>query len=199
MRNKNTNRLSTLEKRTIKRYTYLLYIFIPIFLVHSFFFEVKTIGLDNRYYLYVIFIPLVVGIIANTLLAKKFMIKNYASARNASIKFISIQCYIILILLSSLLSIVEPTIIAWDIINNYKAKDNYLEQYDCKIISINRRKNPGYKFLFNNKIENISANNDEIKNIDMNHLSNYSITIEIRKGIWDSYIVEGWHINQTTY
>ena len=200
MRKKNPNRLSTLEKRYLKRYTYLLYIFIPIFLVYSFFFEKKTIGLDIRYYLYIIFIPFLVGAIVNILFAKNFMIKNYASAKNASIKFLSIQLYILFIVFSSFLCFVEPTIIVWDILNNNKVKENYLEQYDCKIISINKRKYSSCSFLFNNKIETFSTHcYSKIKDIDMNHLSNYTITIVIRKGIWDSYIVEEWYIKEKIF
>jgi len=74
------------EKKLNKTHYSILLGFIALSCFHYFFLEPETIGHDNRYNIYVFWIPVIIGIVALGFYRKDFLLTKFAVSKGIGLK-----------------------------------------------------------------------------------------------------------------
>ena len=88
--------------------------------------------------------------------------------------------------------------IIWDVINKFESEKNKTEKYFLPITKIytSYKYKDKIRFVFLNNEESISVKYSEIKPFLNKNIDNLKIEIKVKKGIWNHYILESWHIKE---
>ena len=191
-------------KTNQKKKENLLYKFfittIVIGLVYHGFIESNYIGGDNRYDLYVFWIPIIIGIILAVkydLLQMKW--KGYfENEKSVILKYLSIPITFIAHFIFSVIMFWIPSNIIWDSLNKIEANKNAKEVYSLPIVAFHDVKSSKSRdriyFNFNGEKEHILVKYKTIKRYLDKNPNDYKIRIEVRKGIWKYYILDSFEI-----
>ncbi|MEY4876445.1 MAG: hypothetical protein RL708_1594 [Bacteroidota bacterium] len=162
-------------------------------------YEPTTIGLDFRYYLLIVITPILIGSIAISILYRKVLIVNFSRVRGLLGVFFTSLIIFFPIVLVSFLGLGLLTNIFWNTINKTFASKNEIEYFTCTIIKfkmVSRSPN-SIVFYFKNKTEDILVNKDFIEQYSDKNPKDYCLSIQTKKGLWDSYLIKSWELIQS--
>lgn len=191
------NRFKKKSERTNTLNYIILVGLIVLFVVYRSYYKVQTIGSDPRYLLIVFLIPTVSGMVILGIIKREFLKSRLNQAKGILQKGFLILLFLIQGFLFSYLSIGLLANMFWDNLNKKTADLSPTEIIDCKITSINSgtsKSSPGINFILHNKHDRLTIDHETYgKNFDTK-LSDLSLRIAVRKGIWDYYILDDWKI-----
>jgi len=187
------------DDRFIFEYNSTLIIVIGMILLISYhyYFGYNKIGTDYRYLILVDILPILSGTIFIFYRSRKIF-KSIFKAKNALfVKVIDVVVHFISALLLSYCTLGLVTKITWDYFNLKETRQSKIEHITCKIskviIGVGRR-GPEIEFLYNGGFEKLPINYDSYS--ECSQLT-AEVELDIKKGIWDTYVVENYHIKQT--
>ena len=184
------------EKRLDKVH-YSIIIVLMIFALYQYFFlQENTIGgLDDMYLRYILLIPVISGMFILSIYRFKY-VKNVLMIKEDIIsKLIGVG---FLILQGALISYICFGVTAhslWNYINKNKTQENLTEKFDCNILEFrDGKKKDIIWFDFKGEKEQISVSYSFIKKYLNKDVNDYKISLELKKGIWDNYIIVNFSI-----
>jgi len=188
-----------LKKKEINVYRYVI-ITIFIGIVYWLFFELTSIGGDYRYDLFVFWIPVVVGIIITIkfdllLLDYKDLLKGFKEEKYIFLKIVYFPFLLLIHFIFSVIIFWIPVNIIWDSFNRVEISKNKAETYEFQIakFQLSRSRDAVY-FYFKDQLESIPVSYNDIKPYLGENPTNYKLELKIRKGIWNYYTVDSFHI-----
>ena len=199
----------TINKTKQKKKDEILYKYfitaIVIFSLYHLFIESHYLGSDCKYDLYVFWIPTLLGFF----IALKFnlfqidwkcCISDLKKEKNFFYKFFTIPFLILAHFVFALIMFWMPSNIIWDAINKIESNNNQIETYVLKVNEFHRSSGKGsanrIRFVFNEKNESIKTSFKDIEPFLEKNPDNFQIIIEVKKGIWNYYILESWKIKE---
>ncbi|WP_298392416.1 hypothetical protein [Flavobacterium sp.] len=192
------------KKREEIQYQFLIAVLV-IGLIHYFFIESKYIGGDYRYDLFVFWIPVIVGF----LLIVKFnilsidwkdILTNIRKEKNIFHKIIYLPLLFLVHFMLAVMYFWIPANIIFDGINKIESNKNVIETYTLKVHefhhSSGRSGSTLVRFIFKGEKEHIKVSYEDIKPYLDKNPNDFQISIEVKKGIWNYYILENWDIKE---
>ena len=174
---------------------YTLLIFALIFCVINLsFIESETIGHDERYEIYVFWLPIIIGVVFFGIYRREFLIRKYLSYKEIYFKIYVIGFYLLQGILVSYLSFGQIASVMWNYINKNEAEKNPTEIVFCKVTGFYTKKNPDVSFIFKNQTEVFNVNSETNRENYNRNPKDYELEITVQKGIWNYYIVKHWKL-----
>ena len=186
------------------RYRYLIAAMV-IGLFYYMFIESKCIGGDIRYDFFIFWIPVLSGLI----LIIKFNFLSvqwneiFSLLRKEKNFFLKIIYLPILFLKHFIVSVIFfwiPSNIVWDCVNKIESKKSLIETYVLTVYdfhsSSGRTGSNKIRFKFKDEIESIKTSFKDIEPFLEKNPDNFKVIIEVKKGIWNYYILESWEIKE---
>lgn len=168
--------------------------------LHHMLFDRDTIGSDERYLVFVICMPIVLGLIFLSLYRKDMLIALITIKEGAGIKFISLGFILLQGIFVSFMSFGFLGNALWNQLNIREAKSNTPYNIECEIeqIKISKGSNARHKIYFyhNDKFESLDVSYSDVEQYENKDMSNYVINVRISEGIWGYSIIEGWRIKK---
>ena len=198
MINKILSDIKKYENAIANKHLNLIYIFGLLTVIYYYFIAPKTIGHDNRYMIFIIIFPTLVGMVTLGLYRKQFLKKSISINKGFALRMLVVSFYLIQGLIFSYITIGLVAKIGWDYYNYIVTRNNYEETLTCPIIKIWSGKRPSIYFSFNNSTEILKVQYSKIKmykGIDVNKLC---LKIKATKGVWNYYSVNNWNIEDQT-
>jgi hypothetical protein len=192
--------LSDIKNENIlaNKHSKLIYIFGLLTVIYYYFIAPKTIGNDNRYMIFIIIVPTLVGMLTLGLYRNQFLKNRISINKGFAIRTFVVSFYLIQGLIFSYITFGLIAKIGWDYYNYIETRKNHEETLTCPIIKIWTGKRPSIYFSFNNSTENIKVQYSKIKmyeGIDVNKLC---LKIKATKGVWNYYSLNNWKIQDQT-
>lgn len=174
---------------------------IAVFVLYHTFIESHYFGNDYKYDLYVFWIPTLFGFF----IALKFNLfqipwKEYITdlkkEKNFFYKFFTIPFLILAHFVFALIFFWMPSNIVWDVLNKMESQKNSIEVFSAPVkqFATNSKGPDKIYFYFKNNLESLGVDYQVIKPYLDKNPSNYHVEIEVRKGIWNYYVLESWDI-----
>ena len=180
---------------------------IVIGLIHYYFIESIYIGRDNRYYLFVFWIPVLVGLV----LIIKFnilsidwndILPTIKNEKNIFIKIIYIPLLFSMHFILSVIIFWIPSNIIWDSINKIESNKNQIETHTLKVNGFHHHSGRGgsnrIRFNFKGEKESIKTSYQDIKPYLEKNPDDFQVIIEVKKGIWSYYVLQSWDIKEVS-
>jgi hypothetical protein len=168
-----------------------------LFVFYGYYFGYNKIGTDYRYLIIINILPLLSGTLFIIYRSRK-IIKSIIKVKNALfVRVINIVMHFISALLLSYFTLGFVSKITWDYFNLKEARQSEIEHISCKITKVIigvGKHGPEIEFLYNGKTEKLPINYDSYS--ECSPLT-AEVELDIKKGIWDSYVVENYRIKQT--
>ena len=164
---------------------------------YYFIFKPLTIGHNINYSLYIVWIPIIVGLIVISWLRKDFFKRLNKTFKSKIDKIITYLFLFIMGLMYSYLSFGITTEIIFQIINKQKIKNIPQTTYNFPVESINssyRARSASIAFDFNNHSEKIEIDNKLYRELKDKEIDNFNLRIKCRKGMFDVYYIDNWEI-----
>lgn len=184
----------TREKRLEKTHYRILIGLMVIWVVYHYFFDLTTIGHDNRYTIYVFLLPTLTGMLLLAFYRKDFLLHKLAISNRLFEKFIVIIFYLIQGFLFSFFSVGLAGKITFNCFNNYIANQHQTEIITCEITRFWTGRQSGIDFKYNNRYDKFSVKSSIIKAYKDKQPKDYKLEISARKGLWNYYLVDDWTI-----
>jgi hypothetical protein len=188
----------TKSKKRTSNLNYLILVgLVVLSVVYRSYFQIETIGSDYRYFLIIFLIPTVLGILILGIIKKEFLKTILKDSKGLFSKGFLIFLYIGQGFLFSYLSVGLLANVIWDNLNKKTADLNPIEFIDCKIEKINSgtsKTSPNVNFLFHDKSESISIDHKTYGKYYDSKLTDLTLQISVRKGIWNYYVLDEWEI-----
>ncbi|OYU84994.1 MAG: hypothetical protein CFE24_04175 [Flavobacterium sp. BFFFF2] len=181
------------EKKLDKKHARIAISMLLFFVIYSVFIEPKTIGNDIRYSIFIIWIPIIFGILALGIYRWKFLTNSFATNKGLILKMYLAVFYLIQGVLFSFLSFGQMAKMSWDYVNYSKAKLSTTVTFHCEVLNVwkSKKSNQIY-FTFDHKPELFNVSNQFIKDYGNKNPKNYTLEINARKGLWNYYFVDNW-------
>lgn len=172
-----------------------------LFVIHYKFIESNYIGSDYRYNLFVFWMPTLIGFFITIKydvlqIDWKYFYSKLKEEKKFHIKiFVFVFMHIALFLFSAIMFWM-PCNIIWDVLNKRESKKNKLEVFFIPVEKFSRSSKSSDRiyFYFENEIESIPVNYNDIKPYLDKNPRNYKVEIDVRKGIWNHYVLESYDI-----
>lgn len=199
------SKTSNINKTRQKKRDAILYKYfmatIAICVIHYIFIAYHYLGSDYRYDLFVFWIPTLIGIIITIKFDLlqfdwKDFIPDLKKEKNFFRKVFTIPFLILVHFMFSVIMFWMPSNVIWDIVNKIEAHNNRVEVFTLKVEKFYKASKGSDKiyFKFKNESESVSVKYQDIKPYLDKNPSNYSIKLEVRKGIWNYYIIDSYDI-----
>lgn len=192
------------KKREEIQYQFLIAV-IAVGFIYYFFFESEYIGGDYKYDLFVFWIPVIVGL----LLIVKFnilsidwndILPTLKEEKNIFSKIIYLPLLFLLHFFLAVMYFWIPANIIFDVFNKIESNNNIIETYTLKVDefhhSSGRSGSTLVRFTFKDKKERIKVSYKDIKPYLDKNPDDFQVKIEVKKGIWNYYILETWDIKE---
>lgn len=164
-------------------------------LLHNIFLDAQILGHDTRYGLYIIAIPLILGLLFTACYRRKFIWFKLNTAKGALLKSVSAGFYLLEGVFFSFLSFVFLAHAIWNYENKTIAGQNPSEIIHCKVDKFVSGKNPAIDFRYQNRSEAIKTDYQTIREFKGEDPHKCELEITVQKGIWNYYIIKGWTVN----
>jgi hypothetical protein len=171
--------------------------------IHYYFFESHYLGSDFRYDLVVFWTPVVVGlilIVRYNILSMDWhdILPAIKKEKNIFYKIIYAPFLFIMHFMLSVLIFWIPSNIIWDSINKIESNKNDSKKYTLKVDNFHHSTGKGgsnqIQFIFKGKNENIKVSYQDIKPYFDQNPNDFQVIIEVKKGIWNYYVLQSWDI-----
>ena len=174
---------------------------IAVFVLYHIFIESHLFGSDYRYNLFVFWIPTLIGFF----IALKFnlfqfdwkeCISDIKKETNFFYKIFTIPFIILAHFVFAVIMFWMPSNIIWDALNKMESKNNKLEVFFIPVnqFSTSSKGADRIYFYFKNELESIPVPYQDIKPYLDKNPSNFKVEIDVRKGLWNHYVLESWDI-----
>lgn len=188
------------KKRAKKEETIFFGIIITA-VIYYIFFDSLSFGGDYRYDLFVFWLPTMLGFFVA--IKYSFVAEYWSSLLVEIIKenhfLLKIFYPLFLVIITFMYSIMMfwmPSNIIWDIFNKIEAQNNRIEIFQYPIEKFNGGKTESIGFYFNKSWETIPVHYEVVKPYLDKNPHNYKIKLEVRKGLWNHYVLESWDIEE---
>jgi len=201
---KMNKKLSYTEKRTFKNKEKKLEkkhyaILISLMLVYIFLYTINDtiiIGKDFRFPLFSIYFPLIIGFMILFFYRKEFLIIKLLSEKNNWIKLLMVVFYFIEGLLVSFLALAYPSQFILTQINQKISSSNPIEIVQCDIANFfDKRRSSTVDFKYGNNWEQIRISHAKMKLYINEDPNNFTLELTVKKGIWNTYVVQKFEIH----
>ena len=190
-----------IEKKRSKKEKTIFFGIIIITVIYYIFFESLSLGGDYRYDLYIFWLPTILGFF---IAIKYSFISEYWSSffldvikeKSFLMKIFYPIFLVIMTFMYSVMMFWMPSNIIWDIFNKIEAQNNRIEIFQYPIEKFNGGKRESIGFYFNENWETIPVHYEVVNPYLDKNPHNYKIKIEVRKGLWNNYILESWEIKE---
>lgn len=186
-------------KKRAKKEKTIFFGIIIIAVIYYIFFESLSLGGDCRYELYVFWLPTILGFFVAF---KYSFISEYWSSlildvikeKHFLLKIFYPLFLVIITFIYSVMMFCMPSNMIWDIFNKIEAQNNKIEIFQYPIEKFNDGKRESIGFYFNKSWETIPVHYEIVKPYLDKNPHNYKIKLEVRKGLWNHYVLESWDI-----
>ena len=196
---------SSINKTKQKKLDVILYrsfmTAIAVFVLYHIFIESHYFGSDYRYNLYVFWIPTLIGFFITlkfnlSQINWKDCISDLKKETNFFYKFFTIPFLILVYFVFAVIMFWMPSNIIWDVLNKMESKNKKLEVFFIPVdqFSTSSKGSDKIYFYFKNELESIPVPYQDIKPYLDKNPSNYKVEIDVRKGLWNHYVLESWDI-----
>ena len=197
IKNKSIGRNS--KSKTISNdYKIVIVLMVLSILIYTFY-DITTIGNDNRHFLYVFILPIIVGMIILGISRFKKIEKTLSEANHFFIKT-ALACILILKgFFISCLSFGLVANIVWVKLNKNRIKQSPAEIVNCQITKLlpgHSRTSPSVHFYFQKHEASIKIDHKTYGKYFDTDPKLLDINLRLREGIWNNYIVEKWDVNK---
>jgi hypothetical protein len=156
----------------------------------------QIIGYDKRYTLFILWGPVISGIIILGVYRRQFLIHKFSTNRGFVLWTFMIFFYLLEGVFVSCLSLGQVARISWVVANKMAEKKNQTELIKCEVTKFWTKRKPFIEFKFQGRYENIKVSYEAIKGYQDENPDQYSIEIETKKGVWNYYIMNSWMIKE---
>lgn len=188
----------TKEKKLDELHYKVVIVLIVFWVLHYLFIDRPTIGGDNRYNIYILWIPNLLGIVALGIYRKSFLLSRISVKEKLTSKLMKLFFILLQGLVLSYLSFGSLAYSVWNEINYKKSNTNISEYTKCKIEGFHFQKggksSDKIRFYFNGKLESINVSYKSIKKYKDKPSDNYVLVLEIKEGLWGHYIIQNWKV-----
>lgn len=182
------------QKKLAKKHAPIFFILLS-FPILFYIFEPVIIGHDNRYFFYIFFLPIIISFGLLIIYRYKSMLASYRYESDWIVRFIRIGLDFMTGIIVSFCSFGIATAIIWNIVNNYTAEKSPKQ---IMTFNIEEFKHSKYRstiwFEFEGRSECVPTSYETIKKYGNLPPSSYNITLGLRKGLWNYYVVDSWII-----
>lgn len=167
------------------------------YVAYSLLIEPKTIGGGYRYTLYIVGLPTLFGLLALGYSRRQTLKKRLAESKGFLLRaFLSIF-HLLEGLLFSYLSFGQLAKMGWDYANTRAAEAAVRETIECPVTRFRTKRRPyAVDYRFHNRDERFWVSYSWIREYKDEDPGDYSVEIEVRKGIWNYYIVDSWELRK---
>lgn len=202
-KSKTTNNTQQKKRENIQYKYFMTTIVIGV--IHYYFFESHYIGSDNRYALFVFWLPVLVGlvlIVRLNILSIDWndILPTIKKEKNILLKIIYLPFLFFVHFILSVIIFWIPSNIIWDSINKLESDKNQIETYTLKINDFHHSSGKGgsnrIRFRFKGENESIKTSFQDIKPYLNKNPDDFKVIIDLKKGIWNYYLIESWDIKE---
>jgi len=190
----------TKEDRRIRNHSALFIGSVILFILHDQFIAEETIGHDTRYYLYILGIPTLVGLMALIVYQWELIKGIYQEIKGFQDFVLAFVFLPIGAIVISFMIFANMAIITWDYLNTKEAEQHMPKVIHCQVESFNERRGRGthnsIDFTFNNNSESFKVNYEYIKPYLSANPDDYKLEVVTQKGIWNYYVVKAWYLKK---
>ncbi|SHJ13814.1 hypothetical protein [Flavobacterium terrae] len=194
---------SASKRKKKEEFEYRIFLgFIFFNLIYFLFFEIKLIGTDIRYHIFILGIPIILGFIFSTKynifgVSWKEMFLEIKKRNNFFRSIYNLVLFFLGNIVFSCLTFGFLATIFWDSINVYQSSKNRIETYYLPVEEFHLKKGKGSNkiyFRFKNNLESIKVDYQTIKPYLDQQPKDYKIVLVVREGIWNHYALESWDL-----
>lgn len=188
---------ATQEQQFQRKYYWVIIGLLVFAAVYYYFIQPKTIGHDARYEIFIVWVPVISGMIVLAFYRRQFLLKQFAAGKDIVYRIIMVLFYVVQGALFSYFSIGQVAEVGWDIVNYKVANASETITIECPVSSFETgKKSNSVGFIFNNKYDHIYASYSQIAGYLDKGPNNYVVNIKAQKGIWNYYLVKSWSIRE---
>lgn len=178
-----------------KHYALIIALFIFAIAYH-FFVEPLTIGYHIRHTLFIIYLPVAIGIITLGIYRRKFLTAQLSRYSGFVLKAFMIMFYLVQGIIFSYISFGQVAKMAWDAANYTTSGQQAPQLIYCDINRFWAHRNSKVEFTFQNRYEHFNTTYRHLKPYADKNPKDYQLEILARKGLWGYYIIEHWALVQ---
>ncbi len=156
----------------------------------------QIIGHDGRYDIFILWGPIILGIITLGIYRRKFLIHKFSTNRGSILWIFMILFYLLQGVFVAYLSLGHIARITWLVANRAAVKKNQTELIVGDVTKFWTKRKPFIEFKFQGKYERIKVNHETISEYQDKDPAQYAIEIEAKKSVWNHYIIESWMIKK---
>ena len=184
----------TREKRLENLHYRIFVLFAVLTILYYIFFEPETVGHDSRYTIFVFWLPTVFGVLILAWYRRKTLLQDFSLRGKWWEKIILFLFQSAIGFLFSFISFGLVARVVFDRLNLAETKHHRPRQVVCPIEDLRTRRGSSIYFRFNNRMESFRVSYKSIKEYKDIDPADLKLSLRVRKGIWDYYVVEGWEI-----
>lgn len=174
----------------------LFVVFVLIGIIYYYFFEPITLGYDYKYTVFIIVLPILIGLLFIGIYRRKLIVNKYTKTKNMLLCKVMSLYYLLQGVVFSYVCFGQLAKISWDIIQNKVASQSKEQVIYCQITSFWHGKRPSVNFTFYDRSESIKVQYSSIKAFENLNHENYVIKIKATKGLWNYYNVVDWQVEK---
>lgn len=182
------------EKKLGKFHYRILIVLMILGVLYHYFIEPKTLGNDNRYFLYIFLLPTLGGMLTLGFYRKEFLLYRFSANKGIILWTYMTLFYLAQGFIFSYLSFGQVAKISWDYVNYQTAQNNKVESIICDVDRFCAKRTNSVEFKFIGKHESFTVSRSLMKSYEDKNPKDFQVYIKLRKGIWNYYLVESWTI-----
>ena len=156
----------------------------------------QMIGYDVRYTLFILWGPVISGIVILGIYRRKFLIYKFSTTRGFAVWIFMIFFYLVEGIFVAYLSLGQVARISWLVANKAAEEKNQTELIACDVTKFWAKRKPFIEFKFRGRYESIQVNYGAIAEYQDKNPDQYHLEIEAKKGVWNYYIIDRWTITK---
>lgn len=156
----------------------------------------QIIGHDKRYTIFILWGPIISGIIILGIYRRQFLIHTFSTNRGFALWTFMIFFYLLEGVFVSYLSLGQIARISWVVANKITEKKSQTELIACDVTKFWTKKKPFIEFKFQGRYGNIKVSYGAIKEYQDENPDQYTIEIGAKKSLWNHYIIHSWTIKK---
>ncbi|WP_439185893.1 hypothetical protein [Carboxylicivirga taeanensis] len=186
------------KKKEGKKY-YRILVGLAIYaVIYYYFFRLDTIGYDIRYNIFVIWLPILIGLLCIGYYRRNYLSKTLKSCNRLLDQVLTGLFLLLLGLIYSYFSFGITSKLIWDYTNSLITNKSNTEIYQLSVEKFNkgssRNSSASVGFRFQERYELLQAHRSKLNMYWNSEPHNFEIEIRCKKCFWNKYLVESWQI-----